>query len=116
MAYRIILFVLAAVLCIVPGALAGGSVFSANNLGEQCVGGGVRAQGLGGGGFALLDSLSFNTTNPALSALLPRTTLRMSGQIGLWSTTGLDGRKDTDGEFQWQDLCVYFPVTHIWKI
>jgi hypothetical protein len=95
--------------------MAGGSVFSGNGVGEQLVGGGTRAQGLGGGGLGLADSMSFNSDNPALSAYSVRTLLRMAGQVGVWETSA-NGRKDSDGEFVWQDFFVYFPVLKSWRM
>ncbi len=92
-----------------------GSVFSANGVGEQLPGGGTRTQGLGGGGIGLADSLAFNTMNPALSAFVPRTTFRVGGQIGFWNTTA-HGRTDADGEFTWQDVAIYVPMTARWKL
>lgn len=92
-----------------------GSIFSANGVGEQLPGGGTRAQGLGSGGIGLADSLSFNTMNPALAAFLPRTTFRLGGQVGFWNTRS-NGRTDSDGEFTWQDVAIYLPITSRWKL
>jgi hypothetical protein len=90
-------------------------VFSGNGIGEQIVGGGTRSQGLGGGGLALVDSMGFNSDNPALAAFSLRTLIRMSGQFGIWETSS-GGHKDTDAEFLWKDFFVYFPVTKAWRI
>jgi hypothetical protein len=96
-------------------AFAGGSVFSANGIGEQQVGGGVRTLALGGGGFALRDSMSFNSLNPGLVAFAPRTTMRMAGEVGFWNTTS-NGTTDSDGEMSWRDIRLYMPLTSRWKI
>ena len=90
-------------------------MFSGNGVGEPIVGGGTRAQGFGGGGFGLADSMGFNSDNPALAAFSRRVLLRMSGQFGLWSTSS-SGQKDTDSEFLWKDFFVYFPVLRTWRI
>jgi hypothetical protein len=96
-------------------AMAGGSIFSGNGIGEQVVGGGTRAQGLAGGAFGFADSMSFNSENPALSAFTERTLLRMSGQVGIYETSSA-GMKDTDGEFLWNDFRIYFPVMKMWRL
>ena len=93
---------------------AGGSIFSGNGIGEQQVGGGIRALGLGGGGLGLRDSMSFNSLNPGLVAFVPRTTMRMGGEIGFWNTTS-NGLTDSDGEMTWKDLRLYVPLTSRWK-
>lgn len=90
-------------------------MFSGNGVGEQIVGGGTRAQGLGGGGLGLADSMGFNSDNPALAAFSLRTLIRMSGQFGYWETSS-NGKKDTDAEFLWKDFFVYFPVMKAWRI
>ncbi len=96
-------------------AFAGGSMFSANGVGEQQVGGGVRALGLGGGGFGLLDTMSFNSMNPGLIAFVPRATMRMSGYLGFWNTTS-NGQTDSDGEMSWKEIRLYVPLTNRWKV
>lgn len=96
-------------------AFAGGSMFSGNSVGEQLVGGGVRAAGAGGTGIALADSMSFHSGNPALIALATRTMFRMSGHVAWWGTSA-DGRNDTDAETVWQDVGVYLPLSSVWKI
>jgi hypothetical protein len=100
---------------LVCGALAGGSVFAPNGLGEQLTGGGARVQGLGGGGIALAESLSFNSQNPALAVFAPRTIFRVGGELGIWSTMA-DGRTETDAEFLWKDFALYLPVTRTWRV
>jgi hypothetical protein len=79
------------------------------------VGGGIRAQGLGGGAFGLRDSLSFNSQNPALLALIPRTTVRFGGETSFWSTSSA-GQKATDSQFLWKDVRLYLPLSRVWKI
>lgn len=96
-------------------AVAGGSIFSANGVGEELADGGIRAQGLAGGGYGWSDSAGFNTANPALAAFLTRSSLRVGGQIGFW-TTMADGRTDADAEFIWKDFALYFPVSQRWVI
>lgn len=90
-------------------------MFSANGVGEDIVAGGVRAQGLAGGGFGLADSAGFNSSNPALAAFLTRSALRVGGQVGFWSTTA-GGRTDADAEFIWKDFALYFPVSPKWTV
>jgi hypothetical protein len=104
------------IIILVAAPLRAGSIFSANGIGEELVGGGARTQGLAGGGMALADSMSFNTRNPALAAFLTHTTLRMGGEVGWWTTTDVLNRKDTDSEFLWRDFALYFPLTRAWKI
>jgi hypothetical protein len=94
---------------------AGGSIFSANGIGEHVVGGGARVLGLGGGGFGLADSMSFNSENPALTAFVRKTTARISGQFGYWQTKS-GGQKDSDGEVTWKEFRLYFPLTSKWKL
>jgi hypothetical protein len=112
--HRILALIIAATVWAGP-LVAGGSVFSANGAGEQLVGGGTRAQALGGGAFGLKDSVSFNTRNPALAAFSTRTSVRLSGQLGFWSTTA-DGKSDADAEFTWRDLSLFIPLTRVWKL
>ena len=114
MVHRILILIIAG-LTSVCSVRAGGSVFAPNGLGEQLTGGGARVQGLGGGGIALADSLSFNTQNPALAAFAPRTIFRVGGELGLWSTTA-DGRTETDAEVLWKDFAIYWPVTRAWRV
>lgn len=96
-------------------AFAGGSIFSSNGHGEQQIGGGIRARGLGGGAIAVADSMSFATTNPALLSFAKRTTFRLGAEAAIWSTTSND-RTDTDSELLWRDFFVGFPVTGKWNI
>jgi hypothetical protein len=100
-------------LVLVTVAYAGGSVFSANGVGEQVTTGGVRAEGVGGGLFGLKDSVSFSSTNPALAAFARRTSIRMGGTVGFWSTTA-DGETDADAETIWRDFALYVPVMPKW--
>lgn len=95
-------------------AWAGGSIYSANGLGETLVLGGTRIVGLGGGGLALADSHGANFSNPALVALIPRTQVRLGGRLAFWSTTS-GGETDADAEAGWQAFHLCFPLTPIWK-
>jgi hypothetical protein len=113
--HRTILLIFLALLVANLPAAAGGSIFSANGNGEQVVGGGTRAQGLGGGAFGFADSMSFNTENPALAAFARRTIIRISGEATAW-TTYSGGHRDSDTDFEWKDFCLYFPVTSRWTI
>ncbi|MFZ5434044.1 MAG: hypothetical protein ACOZB3_09755 [Calditrichota bacterium] len=115
MVHRITILILIAIISLAPAAWAGGSIFSANGVGEQSTTGGARAAGLGGGGYGLADSISFNSSNPALAAFLKRTSVRMCGQIGFWHTTGVNN-SDADAEFSWKDFRLYFPITNRWKL
>ena len=115
MVYRILLLVALSGAVTITPAVAGGSIFSGNGIGEPVVGGGTRAEGLGGGAFGLADSMSFNSDNPALSAFTEHTLLRMAGQVGIFETSSA-GMKDTDGQFVWQDFRVYFPVMKRWRL
>jgi hypothetical protein len=113
--YRNLILTLLAVMLSCLTAMAGGSIFSANGNGEQVVGGGTRAQGLGGGAFGLADSMAFNTENPALAAFARRTVFRASGEATAW-TTHSGGRRESDTDFQWKDFCLYFPVSSRWVV
>jgi hypothetical protein len=93
---------------------AGGSIYSANGLGEPLIVGGARIVGLGGGGLALADSHGANFSNPALVALIPRTEARLGGRLAFWSTTSA-GETDADAEAGWQAFQLCFPLTPIWK-
>ncbi|MBI5059328.1 hypothetical protein HZB60_06055 [candidate division KSB1 bacterium] len=75
--------------------------------------GGARAEGVGGGLFGLRDSVSFNTSNPALAAFARRTMIRMGGTVGFWSTTS-NGETDADAESIWKDFALYVPVAKRW--
>jgi len=94
---------------------AGGSIFSANSVGEQMVAGGTRAAGLGGGGYGLSDSIAFNSENPALAAFVTKATFRVAGQFGYWQSSS-GGRNDTDGETVWKDLRLYLPMSSKWRL
>lgn len=79
------------------------------------IGGGTRALGLGGGGFAVADSLSFNSLNPALLAYVQSTTIRMGGHLAFWETSAAEGT-DSDSEVSWQDFRMFIPVVKRWTI
>lgn len=99
---------LSCVLFSVP-VFAGGSIFSANGHGEQLQTGGIRAEGLAGGGLGIIDSVSFNTSNPAALAFARNATIRIGMMTGIWSTT-VNGETDTDGESVWKDFRIVLPV------
>ncbi|MBM3324941.1 MAG: hypothetical protein FJY66_04670, partial [Calditrichaeota bacterium] len=110
--YSIILLFL---FCPLHLALAGGSVYSANGLGEPLVLGGARIVGLGGGGLALADTQGANFSNPALVALIPGAQVAFGGNLGIWSTQRGD-ETDTDAEAGWQLFHLCFSVSPIWKM
>lgn len=105
----------AAILALFASAAIAGSVFSTNGIGDPLVGGGTRVQGLGGGGFGLADSMGFNLDNPALGAFVPRTQIRLAGQLGIWQTQA-DGKSDVDEDYQWQNVYLFFPVYRTWRL
>lgn len=115
MVHRIHLLTLGIFLLTTAHVFAGGSMFSGNNVGEQLVGGGVRAAGLGGAGIALSDTMSFHSGNPALIVFTTRTMFRMSGHVAWWGTS-TKGQSDADAETVWRDVGVYFPLSSVWKI
>jgi hypothetical protein len=116
--YRTYSLIAAAILLFIfvpTSALADGSIFSANGVGEEIVTGGSRAQGLGGGAFALKDSISFNLRNPALAAFCNRTIFSASGEVTFWNTAA-SGQTSADAQFIWKDFALFFPATKFWRI
>jgi hypothetical protein len=96
-------------------AIAGGSIYSANGLGETLVLGSARTVGLGGGGLALADTQGANFSNPALVALIPNTQVALGGRLAFWSTTS-GGQTDADAESGWELFQLCFPVSPVWKV
>lgn len=115
MAYRTAVIAVMFVFVTAGAVFGGGSVFSANGVGEEQVGGGTRALGLGGGAFGLKDTMSFNAMNPALFAFAPRTAMRIGGHVAFWNTTS-NGLTDSDGEMAWKDLGLILPLSKRWKL
>ena len=115
MVRRTLQLIIISILIGCTAAFAGGSIFSANGLGDPQIQGGTRAVGLAGGGFGLADTISFNSSNPALAAFSKSALFRMSGQLGVW-TTDANGKSDNDGEVAWSDFILFLPVTSKYKI
>lgn len=82
---------------------AGGSIFGTQPTGDQLPNGGVRTLGLGGAGLATWDSIGTHGENPAASAYMTGTVLRVGFYTGIYGTSD-EADTDYDSEFGWQSF------------